>query len=216
MSLDVADKYDRAAEGFAEQSYANLHFDMHRRFTITTAWGKALRPGDSLLELGCGDGYLAQIFVENDLRYRGVDISQKMVAMAERRLREARLTAQFLVSDVGQLSLSEPVDAVVSYMGAFFTYVNNPLAVLQQLRPYVRKKIILDLNPRGNITIQKAAGMLKDAGFRNVAWRPFFVPMKKKLPGSVLKTLAVCENIPVLRSVPLRWKFYVLLKGESD
>jgi hypothetical protein len=28
--------------------------------------------------------------------------------------------------------------------------------------------------------------------------------------------LGVCENVPVLRSLPLRWKFNLLLKGEVD
>jgi SAM-dependent methyltransferase len=187
---------------------------MHRRFTIATRWGIPLARGNSVLELGCGDGYLAQIFVQQGLCYCGMDISSSMVAMADRRLKEAGLKTQFLVTDINQTSLSEPVDAVVSYMGAFFTYIRDPLALLQQVRPYVQKKIILDLNPRGNITVRTAAGMMKEAGFRNIAWRPFFVPKEKKLPAPILEMLAACEDAPLLRSIPLRWKFNILIKGE--
>ena len=61
-------------------------------------------------------------------------------------------------------------------MGAFFTFIEDPLLVLQTVRPYIRKKIIVDLNPRGRIAIPDAMDMLKTAGFQNVAWRPFFVP----------------------------------------
>jgi hypothetical protein len=56
---------------------------------------------------------------------------------------------------------------------------------------------------------------MRQAGFTNLAWRPFFVPKKKKLPAGVLKTLVACENIPFVRSLPLQWKFHVLLKGET-
>src|SRR6266704_2800004 len=210
LMIDLVTKYDRLAERFAERSYANLQFDMHRRFIIAATWGVPLQPGDSVLELGCGDGYLAQLFVQRGFRYCGVDISPKMVSVAEQRLREARLKAEFIVTDVSQIPLLEPFDAVVSCMRAFFTYVREPLAVLKRFRPYVRKRIILDLNPRRTVSLRAAVEMLRKAGFRNIAWRPFLVPKEKKLPLSMLKTLVVCESIPVLRSLPLSWKFHVL------
>ena len=215
MPLDVAEKYDRIAEGFAERSWANLEFDMQHRLSVSTTWGLALCAGDTVLELGCGDGYLAQLLVQHGLHYRGLDISPRMIAMARRRQAAAGNGANFMVGNAAQLSLSEPVDAVVSYMGAFFTFVENPAALLQRWRPYIGKKIILDLNPRGKIDIAGAIEMLTAAGFRNIDWRPFFVPMTVKLPRSVLHTLSLCENVPVLRSLPLRWRFDVLLKGET-
>lgn len=214
MNAGAAEKYNDLAEGFAERTWANLAFDMRRRLFLTTSWGNALHAGDSVVELGSGDGYLAQLLVQEGFRYRGLDISPRMVAEAERRLAAAELTASFLAVDVDQVSLTEPIDAVVSYMGAFFTFVHDPLTLLQRIRPYIRKKIIVDLNPRERITIPNAMDMLKTAGFHNVAWRPFFVPVAMKLPEAALKTLSLCESVPVLRSLPLRWKFNVLLKGE--
>jgi SAM-dependent methyltransferase len=216
VNAGAAEKYNDLAEGFAERTWANLAFDMRRRLILATTWGKALHVGDSVVEFGCGDGYLAQLFVQRGFHYRGLDISPKMVATAERRLSRADLTANFLAVDVGQVSLTQRVDAVVSYMGAFFTFIHDPLMLLERVRPYVRKKIIVDLNPRGRTTIPQAMDMLKTAGFQNVAWRPFFVPVTMKLPAAALRTLSVCENVPVLRSLPLRWKFNVLLKGEVD
>ena len=209
-------KYNQVAESFAERSYANLGFYMHRRFIVATSWGYPLRSGDSVLELGCGDGYLAQLFVQQGFHYRGVDIAPNMVAMARRRLSETASNTQLMVADVGQMSLSEPCDAVLSYMRAFFTYIDDPETVLKRFRPYIRKKIILDLNPRGSIPLQTAIEMLEKAGFRHIAWRPFFVPKEKRLPRSLLKVLVACESLPLLRSFPLRWKFHVLLKGETE
>jgi SAM-dependent methyltransferase len=216
VNTGAADKYNDLADGFAERTWANLAFDMRRRLILATTWGKALHGGDSVVEFGCGDGYLAQLFVQEGFHYRGMDISPSMVAVAERRLSGAELTASFLAVDVDQVSLTQPIDAAVSYMGAFFTFIHDPLMLLQRVRPYIRKKIIVDLNPRGRITIPNAMDMLKTAGFQNIAWRPFFVPVTMKLPAAALRTLSVCENVPVLRSLPLRWKFNVLLKGEVD
>src|SRR5207249_9607257 len=106
-------------------------------------------------------------------------------------------------------------DAIVSYMGAFFTFVQDPLSLLQRVRPRIRKKIILDLNPRGRIDLTSAIEMLKAAGFRKVTWRPVFVPVSVKLPDLALKVLALSEEIPIVRSLPVRWKFNVLVKGEE-
>jgi hypothetical protein len=138
-----------------------------------------------------------------------------MVAMAGRRLREAGLKAEFSVTDVSQISLPSPVDAIVSFMRAFFTYVNDPLTILKRLRPHIHKKVIVDLNPRRDLPIQAAVQMLQEAGFHKVSWRPFFVPKAKKLPVTVMQALVACERIPVVRYLPLRWKFHVLLKGET-
>jgi SAM-dependent methyltransferase len=214
VNAGAAAKYNGLADGFAERTWANLVFDMRRRLTLATTWGKTLEAGNSVVEFGCGDGYLAQLLVQEGFHYRGLDISPRMVAMAERRLSVAELTASFLAVDVDQVSLTESIDAAVSYMGAFFTFIPDPLTLLQRIRPYIRKKIIVDLNPRERITIQNGMDMLQTAGFQNVAWRPFFVPVATKLPVAALRTLSLCEGVPFLRSLPLRWKFSVLLKGE--
>ena len=211
---DLVTKYDRLAEKFAEREYANLRFYMQRRFTIAATWGRALEPGDSVLELGCGDGYLAQLFVQNGLHYSGGDISRQMVTMAERRLQQAGLKADFTVIDVTQMSLSESFDAVVAYMRTFFTYVRDPLTVLKRLRPSIRKKILLDLAPRRDMPLQAAIRVLEKAGFRNIAWRPFCVPQRKKLPVGLMKFLTIGENMPVFRKFLLHWKFVCVLKGE--
>lgn len=211
-----SDKYDRLANGFAERTWANLEFDMRRRFILATTWGKALHVGDSIVEFGCGDGYLAQFFVKCGLCYRGLDQSPKMIVMAEHRLMHAGLKASFQVSDVSDFSLTEPVDAIVSYMGTFFTFVQEPLALLRRLRPRIRKKIVLDLNPRGRIDLASAIAILQAAGFQKITWRPVFVPTSVKLPVFALRTLTLSEEIPLVRALPLRWKFNVLIKGEGN
>jgi len=140
VNAGTAEKYNDLAEGFAEQTWANLAFDMRRRLILATTWGKALHAGDSVVEFGCGDGYLAQLLVQEGFAYRGLDISPRMVAAAESRLSRAKLTANFLAVNVDQVSLTEPVDAAVSYMGAFFTFIDDPVTLLRRIRPYIQKK----------------------------------------------------------------------------
>ena len=210
-----SDKYDRLADGFAERTWANLQFEMQRRLALSMTWGSRLNAADSMLEFGCGDGYLAQLFVEAGLSYRGVDRSPQMIEMAKRRLMAAGLKASFEVSDVANLSLTESVDAIVSYMGTFFTFVQEPLPLLRRLRPRIRKKIILDLNPRGRIDVAGAIAVLQAAGFRKVSWRPVFVPTSVKLPDFALRALTLSEEIPLVRALPIRWKFNVLVEGEA-
>lgn len=211
---ELREKYDGLARGFAEASYANLKFYMWHRFDLAVGWGMRLSPGDRVLELGCGDGYLAVLFGSHGYRYRGVDLSPEMVEAAKKRLHIAGFDASFEVGDVRSFSPGEPYDAIVSYMRAFFTYVKNQLDVLSRLRPFVRKKIILDLNPRGDVSLEDGIALLRSSGFRHVSWRPFFVPLEKRLPEWGLKSLAVAELVPLVRRVPLRWKFHCLLLGE--
>lgn len=210
-----SDKYDLLADGFAERTWANLKFDMQKRLALSMTWGSRLNAADSVLEFGCGDGYLAQLFVEAGLSYQGVDRSPQMIVMAKRRLMAAGLKARFEVSDVSDVCLTEPVDAILSYMGTFFTFVQEPLALLRRVRPWIRKKIILDLNPRGRIDLANAIAVLQAAGFRKVNWRPVFVPTSVKLPDLALRALTLSEEIPLVRALPIRWKFNVLVEGEG-
>jgi hypothetical protein len=55
--------------------------------------------------------------------------------------------------------------------------------------------------------------IMHEAGFRDIHWRPFLVPKDKGLPHWLLHILVQCEEVPVLRSAPLRWKFHCLLQG---
>lgn len=70
VNARAADKYDNLADGFSERTWAYLEFDMRRRFIFAATWRKALYVGDSVVEFGCGDGYLAQLFVQEGFHYK--------------------------------------------------------------------------------------------------------------------------------------------------
>jgi SAM-dependent methyltransferase len=210
---DIRAKYDRLAAQFSTASYANLGFYMRYRFELAVDWKPKLCPGDRVIEVGCGDGHLAELFVRNGFRYTGLDLSPQMVGVTQGRLDALDRETDCFVADVNHWRPTGEADAVIGYMRSFFAYVNEPSILLARLARHVRKKIIVDLDPR-RTSIADATTMLRKAGFRHVEWRPFLVPNSRRMPVSVLRLMSLCEGLPVVRSVPLRWKFHVLLKGE--
>ena len=99
---------------------------------IITSWGEPLRPGYRIIELGCGDGFLAEPLVVRGLTYHGFDVSPKMIAKANAITQKAGLEADFSVASIEEMVLSEPYDAIASNMRSFFRYVQDPLRVLKQ------------------------------------------------------------------------------------
>jgi SAM-dependent methyltransferase len=70
--------------------------------------------GGQLLELGCGTGRHAEQFGSAGFRVHGIDLSEKMVARAEERLRTSGAGHCFEVGDVRTLQLGQEFDAVVA------------------------------------------------------------------------------------------------------
>jgi SAM-dependent methyltransferase len=209
----LSDKYDLLADCFSTSSYANLEYTMHHRLRIALHWGACLAAGDRVLELGCGDGYLAELLVQHGLCYTGTDLSPRMVDVTRERLQRLGRPAHCFVADINSWEPSQEFDAVIAYMRAFFSYVADPVSLMAPMSDRVQKKLIVDLDPR-RTPIRDGIEQLKQAGFSRVAWRPFLVPLTKRLPLPLLLLLSGCETVPLVRSAPLRWRFHVLLKAE--
>lgn len=78
-----------------------------------------LRPGDRVLDLGCGTGALAVQLARRGCQVTGVDISPLMLTQAIRRVRQAGLGEQVLLRELGAVDLDTAFedcsfDAVVS------------------------------------------------------------------------------------------------------
>lgn len=94
MHPDVAQKileeterqYDRIALDFSE-TRAGLWADFDRIKMLTS-------PGSTVLDVGCGNGRLYELFQGAEVRYTGVDASARMVEIARGRWRDSG--AQFL------------------------------------------------------------------------------------------------------------------------
>jgi SAM-dependent methyltransferase len=115
MAADHADRiiglYDRHASAFDKERWKGL---------FEKAWLDrflALVPrGGNILDLGCGSGEpIARYFIETGYTLTGVDSSQSMIALCQRRFSGER----WMVADMRSLSLSERFDGVLAWNSFF-------------------------------------------------------------------------------------------------
>jgi len=173
--MSTQEKYDRIAHGFSEREYADPSRYAARRAQLVVELGPRLRPGDSVLDLGCGDGITAGPLLAAGLRYTGVDASEEMIGAARLRLPGA----DFVVSRSEDYRPAEPVDATVCLRS--FYYPDDRLAFFRQIAEYTRVKFVFDFRPAS----QPPGPILSDlkaAGFRGIELRPFFLPQRRRVP----------------------------------
>jgi trans-aconitate methyltransferase len=132
----------------------------------------APRPGERVLDLGCGDGALTEKIVEAGCLVVAVDASSEQVAAARERGLDAR------VEDAESLSFSEEFDAVFSN-AALHWMVNQDAAlagVCRALKPGGR--FVGEFGGAGNVgAIQSALyESLASRGFDPVSFDPWFFP----------------------------------------
>jgi SAM-dependent methyltransferase len=78
------------------------------------------RPGDRVLDVGCGFGTTSLGAAARGAVVHGVDISAPMIERARERAIEAGATATFAVGDAQEDPLGGPYDAVTSRFGVMF------------------------------------------------------------------------------------------------
>ncbi len=72
-----------------------------------------LRDGQSILEIGCGNGRLLELLGDRQMSYRGVDASAMLIEQAKRQPHQLENSPQFEVANVLQLDLGETFDVVM-------------------------------------------------------------------------------------------------------
>ena len=105
------------------------------------------RPGEVVLDLGCGTGELAAAIAATGARVLALDSDPAMVAAARRRLGEDRV----LLADGHAFTLAEPVDAVFS--NAALHWMPRPAEVIGRVRAALRPggRFVAELGGAGNI-----------------------------------------------------------------
>lgn len=76
------DTYDKIA-----RHYSDSHFDHF--WTREFEYFKSICPGKRVIDVGCGAGRDASVFVDNGFDYVGIDASQGMLDVATERVKEA-------------------------------------------------------------------------------------------------------------------------------
>ena len=103
---DVRDGYDAIAGEFSA-SREKLFWEELTRF------GDYVREGETVLDVGCGNGRAYDVFKPKKVRYAGIDVSEKLIAKARERWQGSE--ARFEVGDLLNLPVEDGrFDAVVA------------------------------------------------------------------------------------------------------
>lgn len=159
-----------------EQSWSPDSYAEHARFVSDLA-GEVLswlapKPGERILDLGCGDGALTRLLADRGAKVIGVDNGEEMVSAARARGLDVR------IMDGHNLAFHDPFDAVFS--NAALHWMTEPERVLQGVaRSLVPQgRFVAEFGGHGNvaaiITAMRAIG--RSRGGNSDLAGPWFFP----------------------------------------
>lgn len=125
--------YDKYAKNF-ENQFMDLKLYRH----LFDEYFKFIKPGDTLLDLGCGPGNVAKYLKDKDnsLNLIGVDLSKEMIALAQKNVKDA----QFIVNDIRNISFNEnQFDGIIASFCLPFLYDNEAVSFIEKIAKYTRK-----------------------------------------------------------------------------
>ena len=199
--MTSAEKYREKAERWSDEAYADPVAYLHHRAELVVSLGPALEPGDTVLDLACGDGGLAEPMLALGVRYAGVDLSEEMVSAAKRRLVGR---AEVHLGDLNTFTPGHPVAAATCFRAVY--YAVDRRAFFRHVAGYTERKLVFDLNPR-QYRLEDIRADLRTAGFPNLKLRPFFFPQTHSLPRRVTRFVAAAEGSGLLARALLRVRF---------
>jgi ubiquinone/menaquinone biosynthesis C-methylase UbiE len=202
---EIIPKYDAIAERYSAHDYADAERYYARRARLVVDHGPHLEPGDSLLDIACGDGGLGSHLLALGIDYRGVDGSTRMVEVARRALGDRVRPGSF------DYVPPEPVDATTIFRSLYL--VPDRRAFFARVRAFTRKKLVFDFDPRANDKTALLAD-LRAAGWAAVELRAFLMPQRASLPRSLQAALSALEPLPGAR-VLTRLRFPLLVSASA-
>jgi SAM-dependent methyltransferase len=193
------EKYSEQAERWSDDAYADAGAYLAHRAELIVSLGPVLVPGDSVLDLACGDAGLAAHLP--GVRYVGVDASPQMVDAARRHGREV------VLADLNDYEPAQPVTATTCFRAIY--YARDRAAFFRRVAEYTDRKLVFDLNPR-QYPVGEVEADLREAGFDRLVLRPFFAPQRVSLPGPAAAVLRGLERSGPLARLLLRFRFSYL------
>ncbi len=203
--MSEREQYARQAEAWTERSYADARAYLAHRAELIRTLGRRLETGDEVLDLACGDAGLGEALLERGLRYRGVDSTPEMAAVARQRLGDR---APVEVGDLNDYVPPAPVAATTLFRAIY--YAHDRRAFFGHVAGFTEKKLVFDLNPR-QYRVEGVLADLRATGLGRVALRPFFVPQTVALPGPVNRLAIALERTGPLARLALRFRFTYLV-----
>jgi SAM-dependent methyltransferase len=204
VTRDTTSKYEPAAERWSEEAYADPASYLGHRADLVVSLGPPVRPGDSVLDLACGDGGFGDFLLARGLVYLGADASEPMVEAARRRLGDR---ARVERGDLNEYVPPEPVAATTCFRAIY--YARDRLAFFRHVAGYTERKLVFDLNPR-QYRLEDVRADLRAAGFAALALRPFFAPQRLALPAPLRALLRAAERADPLARLVLHYRFSYL------
>ncbi len=134
------------------------------------------RPGENILDLGCGDGTVSGKIVERGARVRGVDASPEMVGTCLKKGIDA------LVADAHNLSFEAGFDAVFS--NAALHWMKRPGDVIRGVFRALKSegRFVGEFGAWGNVRkiTEAIADALKQFGLDYGALNPWYFPSRRE------------------------------------
>jgi len=116
----MAEAYDRAAADYDRQVLG----DDWMRNVLWERYARLFRPGQVVLDVGCGTGIDALFLAQRGIRVVGIDASVAMVAQARSKLADARLEdlVELRVMDISEIgTLGTDFDGILSAFASLST-----------------------------------------------------------------------------------------------
>ncbi|HTT07459.1 MAG TPA: class I SAM-dependent methyltransferase [Gammaproteobacteria bacterium] len=111
MGRDVS-PHARGSEGY----FLDLQEQRYRSHRHLLPWIRAMRPGRTVLEIGCGVGLDSHVMARHGLQVTSVDLTFVGVQTAKHRFERENMAAAFAVTDACKLAIaSEMFDYVYSF-----------------------------------------------------------------------------------------------------
>jgi SAM-dependent methyltransferase len=185
---------------WSERAYADRDAYLAHRAELILQLGPSLEQGDTVLDLACGDGGLAEFFPDG-IHYRGADASDAMVAEGRAHGRNVEL------GDLNEYEPPGPVAATTCFRAIY--YARDRLAFFRHVATYTDRKLVFDLNPR-QYKLADVRADLEAAGWTRLELRPFFVPQTRSLPGPAAALFRALVRSGPLARLLLRFRFTYL------
>ena len=98
-----------------DQMMDNIPYDEWTSYLISLLSLNGIKPGDNVVELGCGTGTVTNILADSGLNMTGIDLSEDMLKIAaSKSSMSGNSDIIYLHGDMTRLSLAKKMDAAVS------------------------------------------------------------------------------------------------------
>jgi trans-aconitate methyltransferase len=206
----VRQKYDTLAPSYSDDTYADPGLFYRRRADLVRSLAGRLSPGARILELGCADGGLSAVLVEDGFLVEGVDASVPMVERARHRVPSP---AEFHVGDLNEYAPAAPVAATVGFR--VLPYANSLPAFFARVASFSTEKILFDLVPSTGPTLETVRAALREAALDRVEIRPWLLPARTSVPRAALPVIGALEYAGPLGLAISRLRFSVVVAAAT-